>query len=84
MDNAVKVVIGNKSDLAGASETAVELCGDQGATHVLASAKTGANVESAFLNMVKEIIQNEQRTHVHAPEPEDDNTVAKSGCCSIM
>jgi len=98
--NITLVIAGNKADLERGrqvdSHEAEEYSKSVGAQHLLCSAKTGKGVEKTFLQVVKGMIEMENkkkapptssqhkhkhRTFVEIAPDDDGNSSSKGGCC---
>jgi len=96
--NIVLVIAGNKCDLERSRQVdeaeAIEYANSVGAQHITVSAKTGKNVEQAFLELTKGMLKMHQenaaaagpgaaagssRTHVDIVK--DMEADSKGGCC---
>uniref|UniRef100_A0A8C1F0P3 small monomeric GTPase n=3 Tax=Cyprinus carpio TaxID=7962 RepID=A0A8C1F0P3_CYPCA len=89
-DDVVIMLLGNKSDMASARvirrEEGEKLAREYGVIFLETSAKTGLNVDEAFMTVAKELVRRsvqlpiEPRFHLHdLMEPEKES----SGCCGF-
>ncbi|KAM4628186.1 ras-related protein Rab-1B-like [Polymixia lowei] len=76
-NNVSKLLVGNKSDLTARSEVdstaAQELAAGRGMPFLETSAKTGDNVQKAFLTITRSIMKQRGLDHVHTEPPGRDS-----------
>lgn len=89
IDNSVKAVIGNKSDLNAVvmDGEAEEICDNVGALHFKTSAKSGEGIEAAFLKLTREMIaQKKDLAPLQQEQVQDlaEGSDTKCQCCVLF